>query len=128
MSVTIKKSGVSQIPKGERLFEEGTEPDGIFILVKGKAVLFNSNVRLTAGSGDFLDLWDVYAGQRLLSCIALEDMTVYAFPVKKPADLELILESNNEYCGRITASLGHFITELYTKQGAYLSEDRKSVV
>ncbi len=122
MAVTIKKSGVNQIPKGERLFEEGTEPDGIFILLKGKAVLFNSNVRLAAGSGDFLDLWDVYAGQRLLSCVALEDMTVYAFPVKKPADLELILESNNEYCGRITASLGHFITELYTKQGAYFSE------
>lgn len=122
MAVTIKKSGVNQIPKGERLFEEGMEPDGIFILLKGKAVLFNSNIRLTAGGGDFLDLWDVYAGKRLLSCVALEDMTVYAFPVKKPADLELILESNNEYCGRITASLGHFITELYTKQGAYLSE------
>ena len=44
MAVTIKKSGVNQIPKGERLFEEGMEPDGIFILLKGKAVLFNSNI------------------------------------------------------------------------------------
>lgn len=122
MAAVIKMNGMNQISKGEILFEEGTEPGGIFVLIKGKAVLTSSNIRLNAGGGDFLGLWDIYAEKRLLSCIAAEDMTVYAFPAKSAADIQAVLGANSEYGGRVTTSLGRFITELVTKQSAYLQE------
>ncbi|MGN1083831.1 MAG: cyclic nucleotide-binding domain-containing protein, partial [Lachnospiraceae bacterium] len=125
MAVTIKMNMMNRIVKGETLFEEGMESDGIFLLLKGRAVLVNSNVRLTADSGDFLGLWDIYAGRRRMSCVAAEDMTVYAFPVKEAAEIRTVLEANKEYGGRMTASLGHFITELFERQDAYTHEAKK---
>lgn len=122
MADVIKMNGMNQISKGEILFEEGTEPAGIFVLIKGKAVLANSNVRLTAVSGDFLGVWDLHAEKRLMSCTAAEDMTVYAFPVRQLPELQTVLEANSEYGGRVTASLGRYITELVARQGAYLQE------
>ncbi|MCH5272853.1 MAG: cyclic nucleotide-binding domain-containing protein [Lachnospiraceae bacterium] len=125
MALTIKMNGINHIPKGEILFEAGMEPDGVFALVKGKATLMNPDFRITISSGDFLGLSDLYAGKRLLTCIAAEDMTVYAFPAKTTADIPAILDANSEYGGRVTASLGRYITELFARENTYAREAKQ---
>jgi len=106
----MKMNAMNQVPKGEKLFEEGMASDGIFVVLKGKGRLVNTNVSIPVASGDFLGIWDLYAGSYNTSCIATEEMTVYALPVKSSADLQPILEGNKEYGGRITAAFaGIFI-------------------
>ena len=122
MAATVKMNAMNQIQKGEKLFEEGAALDGVFVLLKGKAVLTNQNVRLAAGSGDFLCLWDILSGTYSMSCVATEEMTVYAFPAKSRTDLQAILDANKEYGGRVTASLGHYITDLFARETLYVHE------
>lgn len=122
MAVTIKMNAMNQIAKGEKLFEAGNPSDGIFVLLKGKAVLENQNLRLAAGSGDFLGIWDIPSGSRSMSCTAAEDMVVYAFFVKTVDDLQVMLDANTEYIGRITSSMGRYITELFARETLYLHE------
>ncbi|MBP3617487.1 MAG: cyclic nucleotide-binding domain-containing protein [Lachnospiraceae bacterium] len=120
MAITVKMNAMNQIPKGETLFGEGMSADGIFVVLKGSAVLQNSNVALPIVSGDFLGIWDMYTGSYNAECVATEDMTVYALPVKSREDLQTVLEGNKEYAGRVTATLGRFITELYAGWSAYV--------
>ena len=94
--------------------------EGIFVVLKGSAVLRNANVALPVVSGDFLGIWDMYTGTYGAECVATEDMTVYALPVKSREDLQTVLEGNKEYAGRVTATLGRFITELYAGWSAYV--------
>jgi len=122
MAITIKMNAMNLVPKGEALYEEGTASDGVFVVLKGKGKLISSNVCLTVGSGDFLGVRDMYDGSYRTGCVATEDMTVYAFPVKSVADLQAVLEGNKEYGGRLTASLGRFICELYARVNLYRQE------
>ena len=120
MAITMKMNAMNQIPKGEMLFGEGMAADGIFVVLKGSAVLQKANVALPVLSGDFLGIWDMYSGSYSAECIATEDMTVYALPVKSREDLQTVLEGNKEYAGRVTATMGRFITDLYTGWSAYV--------
>ena len=113
-------NAVNQIPKGEKLFEEGEASDGIFAVLKGKAALVNSGVCLTATGGDFLGVWDLYAGNHDVSCVATEDLTVFALPANNVSDLRTIFHSNKEYGGRVAVSMGRYITELFSKMSLYL--------
>lgn len=113
---------MNQIPKGEKLFEAGAAANGVFVVLKGKGVLTNANLSLPVVTGDFLGIWDLYAGSYSADCVAAEEMTVYAFAVKETADLQVIMEGNKEYCGIVTASLGRYITELYGRLNRYLQE------
>lgn len=122
MAVTIKTNAMNQIAKGEKLFEAGEPLDSIFVLLKGRAVLTSQNLRLAAGSGDFLGIWDIPAGSRSMSCTAMEDMTVYAFPVRTIDELQAMLDANTDYIGRVTASMGRYITDLSAKETCYLHE------
>ena len=120
MAITVKMNAMNLIPKGEALFEKGMSSDGVFVVLKGKGRLATSNVSLPVMSGDFLGIWDMYAGSYSGTCTATEDMTVYALPAKTPADLRMMLEGNKEYGGRVVAVLGRFITELHAAWGGYL--------
>ena len=122
MAITMKMNAMNQIPKGEKLFEEGLGANGVFVVLKGKGKLINSNVCVSVGSGDFLGIWDLYAGSYNTSCVATEDMTVYALPAKTGADLQTVLEGNKEYGGRVTATLGRLVLELYARMNLYLHE------
>lgn len=122
MAITMKMNAMNQVPKGENLFEEGMVSDGIFVVLKGKGKLVNANVSIPVTGGDFLGIWDMYTGSYHTSCVVTEEMTVYAFPVKTAADLLTVLEGNKEYSGRVTATLGRIIAELYTRLNLYLPE------
>ena len=124
MAITIKMNAMNQIPEGEKLFAEGEEANGVFVVLKGKGKLLGSNVGMSVVSGDFLGVWDLYEGCYTTDCIAMEEMTVFAFAAKTSEDLLAILEGNKEYNGRLTASLGRFLTELYVKKGRYLQESK----
>lgn len=119
MAITVKMNGMNVIPKGEILFEEGMPSDGIFVVLKGNGILRNANTVLSVTSGDFLGIWDMYDGSYSATCIATEEMTVYALPAKTQADLKMILEGNKEYGGRVTTALGRFITELHIAWNGY---------
>ena len=122
MAITIKMNAMNQIPKGETLFGEGTTPECIFVVLKGRGVLNSSNVCLPVGSGDFLGIWDIYEGHYTSTCVAMEEMTVYAIPAGTPADVKGMLDGNKEYGGRVTAFFGRCITELYARAMAYRQE------
>lgn len=122
MAITMKMNAMNQVPKGEKLFEEGMTPDGVFVVLKGKGVLVNSNVSVPVTGGDFLGIWDLYTGSYNTSCIVTEEMTVFALPMKTAADLCAVLEGNKEYGGRVTAMFGRLITELYIRMNLYVQE------
>ena len=122
MAITMKMNAMNQVPVGEKLFEEGMDSDGIFVVLKGKGELVNSNVCLPVVSGDFLGIWDMQTGMYNTGCIATEEMTVFAFPATTDEELLTFLDGNKEYSGRVTATLGRLIAELHTKLGCYLQE------
>ena len=122
MAITVKMNAMNQVPVGEKLFEDGMESNCIFVVLKGKGRLVNSNASLSVTSGDFLGIWDMYEGYYNTDCIATEDMTVFAFPAQSADELLAFLDGNKEYSGRITAMFGRCITELYTAMNAYLRE------
>ncbi len=122
MAITMKMNAMNQVPAGEKLFEKGMESNGIFVVLKGKGKLVNSNVSLPVASGDFLGIWDMYAGSYNTDCVATEEMTVFAVSAKSDTEFLAFLESNKEYSGRVTAAFGRYITELYGKLGYYLQE------
>lgn len=124
MAITMKLNAMNLVPAGEKLFEAGSESNGIFVVLKGKGRLKGSNVGMPVVSGDFLGVWDLYEGCYGADCIATEEMTVFAFSVKTPEDLVAILDGNKEYNGLLTASLGRFLSELYAKRGRYLQESK----
>ena len=51
-------------------------------------------------------------------------MTVFAFPANTPGELLTVLEGNKEYSGRLTASLGRVLSELYVRRNRYLQESK----
>ena len=120
----MKMNAMNQIPAGEKLFAKGEEANGVFVVLKGKGKLLGSNVGVSVVSGDFLGVWDLYEGCYTTDCIATEEMTVFAFAAKTSEDLLAILEGNKEYNGRLTASLGRFLTRLHVKKGRYLQESK----
>lgn len=124
MAITMKMNAMNQVPEGEKLFEAGVEANGVFVVLKGKGRLVGSNVGVPVVSGDFLGVWDLYDGCYGADCIATEEMTVFAFSAKSSGDLLTILEGNKEYSGRLTASLGRFISELYVRRGRFLQESK----
>lgn len=122
MAITMKMNAMNQVPVGEKLFEAGTESSGVFVVLKGRGKLVNSSVCLPVVSGDFLGIWDMSAGTYNTDCIATEEMTVFAFSATSDEELLAFLDGNKEYSGRVTATFGRLITELYTKLGCYLQE------
>ncbi len=124
MAITVKMNAMNQVPKGEKLFEEGMTSDGVFVVLKGRGVLVNSNVSIPVVSGDFLGIWEMQEGSHHTSCVAVEEMTVYALPAKNSADLQMIFDGNKEYGGRVTAALGRYISELYARRACYLQETK----
>lgn len=125
MAITVKMNGINQVPKGETLFEEGTPSDSVFVVLKGKANLTSDSVYLTVAAGDFIGLWDVTTGFRAMTCTATEELSVYAFPVKRLADMQGVLKANKEYGGRAVASLGKHIAELQETLREYVHEARQ---
>ncbi len=119
MAITMKMNAMNQVPAGEKLFEDGMESNGIYVVLKGRGELIGPNVSLPVVSGDFLGIWDMYAGYYNTDCVATEEMTVFAFSAKTTAELLAFLNGNKEYSGRVTATLGRLIGELYGKLEAY---------
>ncbi len=122
MAITMKMNAMNQVPVGEKLFEEGKKSDGVFVVLKGKGKLVNSSVCLPVVSGDFLGIWDMQAGAYNTDCIATEEMTVFAFSATSDEELLAFLDGNKEYSGRVTATLGRLISELYAKLQCYVQE------
>lgn len=124
MAITIKINAMNQVPEGEKLFEAGMESNGVFVVLKGRGKMKGTNVSVPVGAGDFVGVWDLYDGCYGTDCIATEEMTVFAFPAKTSDDLAAILEGNKEYSGRLTASLGRVLAELYVRRNRYLQEGK----
>ena len=93
----MKLNAMNQVPEGEKLFEAGSEANGVFVVLKGKGRLVGSNVGMTVVSGDFLGVWDLDEGCYNADCIATEEMTVFAFAAKSSHDLLTILDGNREH-------------------------------
>lgn len=122
MAITIKMNATNQIPKGELLFEEGTQTDGLYILLKGKATLTHAEVRLTLGSGDVIAPWDLSEGVHTMNCVMEEDSSVYLFSAQNTEGIRGVIEKNKEYGGRFIVSLGRQISDLNIKLGLYRKE------
>ena len=112
MGITIKPNAVNTIAKGNLLFAEGQPIEYIFALMRGKVWLENKEMRVLFGAGSFLGVADLSSDTYITSCVAAEDVTVFAFQLDNKQALLKILEANKEYRGLMAGALSKYIDDL----------------
>lgn len=112
MDIIIKPNAVNNIAKGQALFKEGQPIEYIFALMKGKVLLENKGMRILFGAGSFLGVADLNKDTYITSCIAAEEVTVFAFQLNQKEELLKILEANRDYRGLMAGSLSKYVNDL----------------
>lgn len=112
MAITWKANAVNQIIKGTTLFNVEDNLEYIGLILKGRVEVLSDGVRATLGSGSFIGVTDVYMGRYLGNYKALDDLIVYAYPVKNSGSISQILRVNKDYYGLMIASLLRYLAEL----------------
>lgn len=112
METVLNVNAVNQLEKGTCFYMESQTVDTICLILKGRVLIKNSGMQITAGSGSFLGICDLYAGKYQASYMALDNLVLYAFPAKSADDLSVILSANKEYRGLAVASQSKMIREI----------------
>ena len=112
MGITIKPNAVNTVAKGHVLFEEGQPIEYVFALMRGKVSLENKEMRTMFSAGSFLGVADLSQDTYMTSCVAAEDITVFAFRLEKKEDLLKILEANKDYRGFMAGALSKYVNDL----------------
>ena len=125
MGITIKPNAVNTIAKGTVLFSEEQPIEYIFALMKGKVLLENRGMRTMFAAGSFIGVADLGRDTYMSSCIAAEDITVFAFQMEKKEFLLKILEANKDYRGLMAASLSKYVNDLANLYELFHAEAEK---
>lgn len=112
MGIIIKPNAVNTIAKGNFLFAEGQPIEYVFALMKGKVLLENKEMRIMFGAGSFLGVADLSKDTYMTSCVAAEDITVFAFQLDSKQSLLKILEANKDYRGLMAGALSKYVGDL----------------
>ena len=125
MGIIIKPNAVNTIVKGKLLFAEGQPIEYVFALMKGKVLLENKEMRIMFGAGSFLGVADLSKDTYMTSCVAAEDVTVFAFQLDKKEALLKILEVNKDYRGLMAGALSKYVNDLANLMDLFYAEADK---
>ncbi len=105
-------NAVNQSNKGTIIYSINEPITSVCIILKGRVLTVNEGSKILLGSGSFLGISDLIAGQFQNSYIAFDDVTFYCFPIQQSDDLVNIFALNKDYRGLAIASLVRYLNEL----------------
>ena len=82
METRINPDAVNQFPKGSVIYTQGEAIYSIGMIVKGRVLIQNDGYKITAGSGSFLGINDLFLGRYQSTYIAFDDVLLFAFDIK----------------------------------------------
>lgn len=113
MSAELKLNSVNQIIKGTEIYTRGTAVTSMCLVVKGRIRITTEGVNVVAGSGNFLGLCDLAAGEYRVTYTADSDAVIYAFPAMGfNQAVRALIKVNKDYAALIYSTLGKYIREL----------------
>lgn len=112
MGLIWKENAVNQIMKGTVLFEADEEIHMICLILKGRVTASSTGAQVVLGTGSFLGVTDIYMGRYLSTCTALDDLMVYAFPIKNASGITDILGLHPDYRGLMVSSMIKYLSGL----------------
>ena len=122
MNAELKLNGVNQIIKGTEIYTRGTTVTSMCLVVKGRVRITTEGLNVVAGSGNFLGLCDLAAGEYRVTYTADSDAIIYAFPAMGfNQAVRALIKVNKDYAALIYSNLGKYIRELsriYDDMGA----------
>lgn len=113
MSAELKLNSVNQIMKGTEIYTQGEEVTSMCLVVKGRIRITTEGVNVVAGSGNFLGLCDLTAGEYRVTYTADSDSVIYAFPAMGfNQAVRALIKVNKDYAALLYSTLGKYIREL----------------
>lgn len=103
----------NQLHKGDRIFEEGTRPRCILIVLKGHIMAKNTYITLLHGPGSFLGVVDSFIGNYVYNYVAVDEAVVKAIPIVDKRDIKPILDEHKEYRGLLVNSCARMVYDVY---------------
>ena len=105
-------NAVNQTNKGTIIYSINEPINSVCIILKGRVLVVNEGTKILLGSGSFLGISDLMAGQFQNSYIAFDDVTFYCFSIQQSDDLVNIFGLNKDYRGLAIASLVRYLNEV----------------
>ncbi len=113
MSAELKLNSVNQVIKGTQIYTRGETITSMCLVVKGRIRITTEGVNVVAGSGNFLGLCDLAAGEYRVTYTADIDSVIYAFPAMGfNQAVRALVKVNKDYAALIYSTLGKYIREL----------------
>ncbi len=113
MGAELKLNSASQIMKGTEIYTRGEEVTSMCLVVKGRIRITTEGVNVVAGSGNFLGLCDLSAGEYRVTYTADSDSVIYAFPAMGfNQAVRALIKLNKDYAALVYSTLGKYIREL----------------
>lgn len=112
MERKINSNAVNQFAKGDVIYLEGEPVTSVALILKGRALIKNEGSQCIVCSGSFLAINDLYQGRLQSTYVAHDDLIIYAYPMTRKEELELLINSNKDYHGLMVAGYSRMIYDL----------------
>lgn len=113
MSAGLKLNSVNQIIKDTEIYSKGSKISSIALVVKGRIRISAEGVNIIVGSGNFLGICELEAGEYSVTYTAESNSVVYAFPVMEfKQAVTALIKVNKDYAALMFSTFGKYIREL----------------
>ncbi len=112
MGIIINHNAVNQVDKNTMIYTEGEKINGVAIILKGRVLVKGKGARVLLGTGNFIGVSDLRAGEYQCSYEAFDEVLFYSFPIQHMEDITDIFNINKDYKGLMSASLSRFVAEV----------------
>jgi len=116
----FKVNAVNQVPKGTIFLNANKPVTYICTVLKGRICLHGDGIRCVMGTASFLGIPDIYGGHYLCDYEALDDASVYVFPVSGIEIIAKIVTMNKDYSGLMISSSCRQVTLANTARNQLL--------
>lgn len=107
-------NGKNTIKKGTVIFSQGEAISQIGLLLSGKVIAQNENMKFIRENGSYLALNEIYQDKYNATYIAAEDSVVYALPANNDLAIRNIISKSTDYRAIMIASQFKFAVEIST--------------
>lgn len=118
-------NAVNQTNKGTIIYSINEPINSVCIILKGRVLAVNEGTKILLGSGSFLGISDLMAGQFQNSYIAFDDVTFYCFSIQQSDDLVNIFGLNKDYRGLAIASLVRYLNDVESIYSSLLTNAKQ---
>lgn len=105
-------NATNQLKAGYVLFEEGERTNCIYMLLKGRAEIYNRGIFVPCTAGTMLGIEQLTHEECPYSCRISEDSTVYAVPADSEEGLWGLLNANRDYNGIAVYNHARLLSEI----------------